>query len=110
MEFAQVIKRAKEIRKLYAEFERKKFGKEWTREQIFQGFVGDVGDLAKLLIAADGVSEKHADLSRNEIKQKVAHELTDCLWSIVILADKYDIDLENVFADTMDNIESKINN
>ena len=45
MDFQQIAKRAVDIRNKYSELEKKKYGKEWTREQIMEGFVGDVGEL-----------------------------------------------------------------
>lgn len=108
MEFKELVKKAKKVREEYLKIEMGRFGRERTKEQIFQGFIGDVGDLAKLLIAADGVSEKHADLGQDEIKEKIAHELSDCLYCVIILADKYDINLEKSFVETMEGLEKKI--
>ena len=66
------------------------------------GFVGDVGDLAKLLIAENDC--------RNipDSKQKLEHELADCLWSILVLANEYGINLEKSFFETMDSLEKHI--
>jgi len=102
MDFKQIIKRAIEIRSKYSDLEIKKYGKEWTREQIAQGFVGDIGDLLKLVMAKEGVRDiKDTD-------KKIAHELSDCLWNILILADKYGVDIEKSFHETMDELEKKI--
>jgi NTP pyrophosphatase (non-canonical NTP hydrolase) len=101
MEFSALTQRALMIRKHYAELERRT-GKEWTREDLVRGFVGDVGDLVKLTMAEDGV--RHIEHS----KEKLAHELADCLWSVIILADKYEVDLEEAFQTTMDELERKI--
>ena len=103
MDFSEMSKRALEIRARYSEFEIKKFGREWTREEIFQGLVGDMGDLAKLVLAKSNVREiENAD-------EKIAHELSDCLWSLIVLAQKYDIDLEKSFVGTMDDLEKRLN-
>jgi NTP pyrophosphatase (non-canonical NTP hydrolase) len=66
------------------------------------GFVGDVGDLAKLVMAESGV--RHIPGA----KEKLAHELADCLWSILVLADTFDVDLEQAFLQTMDDLEQHI--
>ena len=71
----------------------------WTREEVMQGFVGDVGDLAKLVMAKAGVRPV-ADVDR-----KLAHELSDCLWSVLVLARLYGVDLEREFPRTMDEID-----
>lgn len=102
MEFSKINERAKEVRGLYSEFEIKKYGKEWTPGQIAQGFVGDVGDLMKLVMSKEGIR----DIENNE--EKLKHELGDCLWSIMILADKFNVNLEEAFIKNMDQLEKRI--
>lgn len=102
MDFRQLIDRAIEIRKQYSEKEKTLYGSSWTNEEIALGFVGDVGDLAKLVIAENG--------KRNipNSKEKLEHELADCLWSIIVLADMHKVSLEETFLKTMDEIELHI--
>ena len=99
MEFANLMRRAAEIRALYAEFEEVKYGRSWTDEELALGFVGDVGDLAKLVMAANGVR------SIDNTEEKLAHELADCLWSVIVLAQAHKVDLEAAFLETMDELE-----
>jgi len=54
MDFQSVIDRGLEIRKLYEGKEKQLYGSPWTSEEIALGFVGDVGDLAKLVLAENG--------------------------------------------------------
>jgi NTP pyrophosphatase (non-canonical NTP hydrolase) len=102
MEFQELIQRARQIRARYAELERTKFGAEWTNEELALGFVGDVGDLAKLIVAANG---KRDIPNANE---KLAHELADCLWSVITLAEAHSIDLEQAFLGTMNDLDKWI--
>ena len=51
MEFKEIIKRAKEIQKAYKLFNEKSGHKPWSVAEYTQGFMGDVGDLAKLVMA-----------------------------------------------------------
>ncbi len=91
MEFKDLAARAVEIKKKY-EAQNKKLGHApWRTKDYFQGFVGDVGDLGKLIMAKENL--RHY---KNGNK-KLAHELADCLWSILVLADELDIDLEKEF-------------
>lgn len=99
MEFTDLINRAMEIRRQYADLEATRYGRSWSLEQLALGFMGDVGDLAKLLIAHGGVR------SIPDAEQKLAHELADCLWSILVLSQKVGIDLEGAFLRTMDDLE-----
>ena len=100
MELAQLSARAQQIRELFAAREKAQGGRSWTREELMQGFVGDVGDLMKLVMAKAG-ARPVADVDR-----KLAHELSDCLWSVLVLARAYDVDLEKEFLATMREIEA----
>jgi NTP pyrophosphatase (non-canonical NTP hydrolase) len=102
MEFKDLIQRAMDVRQQYADLEQATHGRPWTREELVMGFVGDVGDLAKLVMAQSGVR------SIPDAGQKLAHELADCLWSIVVLSQAYGIDLERAFLQTMDALEQYI--
>ena len=43
-----------------------------------------------------------------DAESKLAHELADCLWSVIVLADVHNIDLEAAFLKTMDDLENHI--
>jgi hypothetical protein len=47
--------RACELQDLYFELHERGCGRWWNTEETMLGFIGDVGDLAKLVLAADGV-------------------------------------------------------
>ena len=102
MDFQDIIDRALAVRKLYEEKEKQLYGSSWTSEEIALGFVGDVGDLAKLVVAENG--KREIDNS----KEKLEHEISDCLWSLMVLARIHDIDLEQSFLKTMDNLENQL--
>lgn len=102
MEFHELSARALAIHRQFAETARSNNQPEWSREQIVQGFVGDVGDLVKLSMAKAGVRQiDHTD-------SKFAHELSDCLWSVLVIAKLYEVDLEKEFSRTMNAIETKL--
>jgi NTP pyrophosphatase (non-canonical NTP hydrolase) len=75
-----------------------------TAAQIAQGLVGDVGDLMKLIMSKEGI--RYIENSDEKIK----HELSDCLWSIIVLADKFDVNLEESFMLNMNSLEKRIKN
>ena len=102
MDFKQLQDRALEIRQKYSELEKEKYGKEWTREQIVQGFVGDVGDLVKLVMSKEGIRDME------NVDKKLAHELSDCLWSILVIANRFGVNIEKSFLDTMDELEERV--
>lgn len=95
--------RAIEVRERYERFERKAYGREWTVTELALGLVGDVGDLAKLVQAHEGVRLVDGNLAEN-----LGHELSDVLWSTIVLAEKCGIDLEPAFSRTMAAIEANL--
>lgn len=91
MNFSDLQEAALQLNDLYEALESKKWGRIWTTEELALGFVGDVGDLAKLIQAHAGVRDI------DDCKAKLGHELSDCLWSIIVLANKCGIDLQAEF-------------
>jgi NTP pyrophosphatase (non-canonical NTP hydrolase) len=102
MEFQELIDGALRVRRKYEEKETELYGSPWTSEEIALGFMGDVGDLAKLIIAENG----KRDIP--DARQKLEHELSDCLWSIIVLSKLHDVDLEKSFLDTMADLEEHL--
>ena len=98
----ELTNRAIEIKNKYHKLQKEKYGKEWTTSQIMQGFVGDVGDLMKLIMAKEGIREIE------NVDEKIAHELSDCLYSILVLSKKLNVDIESEFIKTMNKLEEKI--
>lgn len=104
MNFGDLEKAALQLNELYEQLETKKYGRIWTTEELALGFVGDVGDLAKLIQANAGVR------SIDDCKAKLGHELSDCLWSIMVLANKCGIDLEAEFVRNTSEIAAHVSN
>jgi NTP pyrophosphatase (non-canonical NTP hydrolase) len=102
VELHDLIEQALSVRAQYALFEQTRYGRSWENDEIALGFVGDVGDLAKLVIAQNGVRDIP------DAREKLAHELSDCLWSIIVLAHNYGLDLETVFMENMDALSQQI--
>jgi NTP pyrophosphatase (non-canonical NTP hydrolase) len=100
MDFQKMTRRALSIREQYREHEKKNYGASWSNEELALGFVGDVGDLAKLVMACNGRR------TIPDAKAKLAHELSDCLWSLIVLAEGHQLNLEEAFMQTMDDLEN----
>jgi len=94
--------RGMEIAALYDELNLAQRGRTWTRAETMMGFVGDVGDLAKLVMAAEG--------ARSDVPGGTAleHELADCLWAVLVLAKRYDVDLAAAYTATMAELETRL--
>lgn len=91
MNLSDLEKSALRLNDLYEQLEVKRWGRVWTMQELALGFMGDVGDLAKLIQANAGIRDI------DDCKAKLGHELSDCLWSILVLAHKCGIDLEAEF-------------
>ncbi|MBS2937269.1 nucleotide pyrophosphohydrolase [Nocardioides sp. J2M5] len=102
MDFEQMRERARAIRARYAQVEADAYGRSWTTEEVMLGFLGDVGDLAKLVQGKAGVRP------REDLDEALAHELADCLWCVMTLADAYDVDLAAAFTSTMDELDAAL--
>jgi NTP pyrophosphatase (non-canonical NTP hydrolase) len=87
--------RALEIRRKYDALNRQKNGEPWDAKKLAKGFKKDVIDLIALL--EEGAGDE----------RKLSHELGDCLWSVLVIARKLDIDLERAFWTTMGEIEQR---
>ncbi len=101
MDFKKIIERTKEVHKKYVESDKRRLGKEWRRGEYVKAFTADVGDLVKLTMGKDGLRDIE------NVDKKLAHELADCLYSIIIIAEKYDVELEKAFLETMDELEER---
>jgi NTP pyrophosphatase (non-canonical NTP hydrolase) len=99
MNLKEASERAFQLRDLFSQYEKQLYRCTWSREEIALGFVGDVGDLMKLIQAQEGV--------RNipDMQAKLEHELADCLWSVLVLAQLHNVDIEAAFIETMDELE-----
>jgi NTP pyrophosphatase (non-canonical NTP hydrolase) len=102
MNFDDLQRRALEIKGKYDRLNQEKRGVIWNEQQLMAGFVGDVGDLSKIIMA------KHGLRAMDDVDTKLAHELSDCLWSILVLAGRYNIDLPKEFMKTMDTLDKRI--
>ncbi len=102
MTYDELLSRAIEIRAKYDQLNNTKRNITWNEQDLMAGFVGDVGDLSKIIMAKHGLREM------DNVDDKLAHELSDCLWSILVLADKFNVDLVSQFMATMDSLENKI--
>lgn len=76
---------------------------EWKPTDYAAGLSGDVGDLIKIVMALDGKRFAAVDL-----REKLEHELSDCLWSILTIAEKFDVDLAEVFPVEMSRLLARV--
>ena len=99
---ADLLKRAESIRQKYDELNAKDGHTKWSGLDYTAGLAGDVGDLMKHVMAKEGKRRG------GDVDARIAHELGDCLWSLLVIANQYGIDLEASFTGTMDELEERL--
>lgn len=104
MEFQTLIDRAITIRSKYAALEKEQYGREWTGEELMLGFMKDMGDLAKLVQAKEGIRPVE------DVDNALGHELADCMWSVIVIANNYGVNLQDAFVKTMDELDGRLSN
>lgn len=102
MNYDELKDKAIEVSNLYDKLNALNGQKNWDAQAVMAGFVGDVGDLSKLIMAKNNLRHKE------DVDELLAHELSDCLWSVIILAHKLDINLYEEFNANMIILKSKI--
>jgi len=79
-------------------------GKEiWNVQNRMSGFTGDVGALSKLIMMKHDLRD-----APENIDELLAHELSDCLFSVMVIAKELNIDLEQAFSKTVGELHARI--
>lgn len=102
MELEKIIHRAMDLRRQYEKRETELYGSPTTSVEIAEGFAGDVTNLVKLVMSEHGQGE----IANS--KEKLEAQLAHCLWSVVVLAQMYHVDLETSFVEAMDRLEAHL--
>lgn len=91
MHIDHALKLSREVEARYVQLNAEQGRPSWGVSEYVQGLVGDTGDLAKLVMAKEGFRDIP------DVDAKLRHELSDCLWSLLVISDKLAIDLAEVF-------------
>lgn len=102
MEFQKIVHRALDLRRQYEIKETELYGSPHTTNDIAQAFAGDVNNLIKLIEAEQG--QRVIANSKEKLEAQLAH----CLWSVVVLAQIHEVNLETAFMEAMDRLENHL--
>lgn len=94
---------AREVRALYERLEQRFNGRVWSTAEITMGFSADVGQVARLVLAAEGTWPVDGDL-----RQQLEHKLAESVWWTFVLADRLDVDLDDAYGRTMDGMRRQL--
>ncbi len=108
MEYKDLENTAIRVKDAYDQLNVKKGERKWSYLEYVQGLVGDIGDLMKVLMAKSNLREYKGELDKD-----IKHEISDCLWSLIIIARELEIDLPKEFnsqmSDLSERVEAKLN-
>jgi len=100
-DFSEVVERSIQIRKLYHQLESQNHGKEWTVEEDALAFLTDAGLVGRLTMSQQGRWP-----TNGESVSELEHKLGECIWWLIILAERMNIDS----SDALENFLSKTEN
>lgn len=100
MDLRSAVEEAVRIRRRVEDFERREYGRAWALSDLVNGLTTDVGDLARLVAAKQGLRRAPEDLDA-----ALAHEVADCLWAVFVIADAVGVDVPTAFAHGMTGLE-----
>ena len=87
--------RALEIKRKYDQQERDRNRQPWDAVKLTRDFKKDVSELLTI-VEQDIIDRK-----------KLRHEIADCLWSVLVIAQKLDLDIERSFWTTMEELDQR---
>ena len=99
----QASARATRIRQLYHQLEEKHHGSRWSKTEDMVGFLYDIGELGRMLMAADG-RWVYPGNGGPQLEAKLA----ECLWWLFALSDRLNIDLNHAFLTKLGDLESSL--
>lgn len=102
MDITEATAKANRLADLFDELNEANGQRAWSGLDIALGFVGDVGDLVRQVQVAENVRTYPGG------REALEHELADCLWSVLMLADRYGVDLEAAFDRTVSQLEARV--
>lgn len=98
--FAEIINRSKMIRARYHELESEYHGSEWSVEEDALAFLTDAGLVGRLTMSQQGRWPKGGDT-----KAELSGKLGECMWWLIILAERMDIDINVALEGFLDKTE-----
>jgi len=87
MSFSEAVERSVQIRKLYHQLELQNHEKEWTIEEDALAFLTDAGLVGRLTMSQQGRWP-----TNGEPVSELEHKLGECIWWLIILAERMNID------------------
>jgi hypothetical protein len=101
-DFGNIIERSVKIRNLYHQLERQMHGTEWTVEEDALAFLTDAGLVGRLTM-----SQQERWLGVGNTASDLEHKLSECIWWLIILARRMDIDIDQALDEFLSKLEKQ---
>ena len=103
MDLVTAMDRAAAVRELYEQLEKHFHGTAWNSQEIMLGFISDVGELSKLVMAAEG-----RWLHEGNVPEELSGKLAECMWWLLMIARRLNVNLSEAFPAKMDQLEAQL--
>ena len=100
---SKAMARSRKIREMYHQLELKHHGSAWTAEEDALAFLTDAGLVGRFTMDRLGrwPTEKGAD-------GELEHKLGECIWWLIVLAERMEIDAEGALEAFLTNTEQQL--
>jgi hypothetical protein len=103
MDFSKIIKRSIAIRESYHKLERQYHKNEWSVEEDALAFLTDAGLVGRLTMSQQERWPKGGDTA-----SELEHKLSECIWWLIVLAERMDIDIEKSLDGFLSKLEKQL--
>ncbi|WMJ90454.1 MazG-like protein [Anaerocolumna sp. MB42-C2] len=103
MDFSKIIERSIAIRKSYHKLEEQHHGKKWSVEEDALAFLTDAGLVGRLTMSQQGRWPKG-----NDTISELEHKISECIWWLVILGERMDIDINKSLDEFLTKLEKQL--
>lgn len=101
-DFGNIVERSVKIRNLYHQLERQMHGTEWTVEEDALAFLTDAGLVGRLTM-----SQQERWPSSGNTASDLKHKLSECIWWLIVLAKRMDIDIDQALDEFLSKLEKQ---
>lgn len=103
MNFSKIIERSVAIRKSYHKLEKKYHENEWSIEEDALAFLTDAGLVGRLTM-----SQQERWPKGDDTVSELEHKLSECIWWLIVLAGRMDVDIENALDEFLSALEVQL--
>lgn len=103
MNFSKIIERSIAIRKSYHKLEKRYQENEWSVEEDALAFLTDAGLVGRLTM-----SQLERWPKGDDTASELEHKLSECIWWLIVLAGRMDIDIQTALDGFLSEIESQL--